>query len=476
MKPSCSNAIPVAVGSPTRGSRKCTLSTRQPVGESRLKSIATSPSRGLIISEVLRVVVALLALAACTSNAPQELRVPGEQSTRLTAVSPAVPPGKAGGYIRPPTGKRVIVFVNGIFGDAISTWQHSGGAYWPDLIAKDPDFDGVDIYVHSFESPKIARAQQIQDLASRLKDYLLTDRVLDHDEVVFISHSMGGLVTRAFLISQGSRPQRTPMLFFFATPTAGADVAAIAQHLSENPQLRDMQPLSNGGYVKTLREEWLRTSNNPLLNYPNAIASFCAYEILEVWHVKIVSELSATYLCNRENRAVRANHIEIVKPNGLSGEPYVFFKAAYLRTFGPAASRLAMAMARATVRSDTDNQAAIHITSTAFEELFLKRVKGKGAYVEVACGEEKSGDLIAHVDLEPGERIVDVRPSLVNTVNLKSSSVALIRHARGYAVLRYVLRGVDMAPSKCPGHGRAEIITYFVLAGVPSDGSLRDYR
>src|ERR1700674_1246199 len=44
-----------------------------------------------------------------------------------------------GGYLRPPKNKRAIVFVNGIFGDAVSTWQNSA-AYWPKLLLTDPQF------------------------------------------------------------------------------------------------------------------------------------------------------------------------------------------------------------------------------------------------------------------------------------------------------------------------------------------------
>ena len=254
-----------------------------------------------------------------------------------TSNSSAVPfaCNSAGGYIRGPKNKRVIVFVNGIFGDAISTWKNDAGAYWPKLIEDDQTFDDADIYVHSFQSPKLSSAHQIMELADRLRDYLAVDNVFrTHEQIVFLVHSMGGLVTRAMIVKSKLPPSKIPMIFFFATPSAGADVAAIGGHVSENPQLRDMLPLDEGGYVKYLREEWLETSSNPKLNYPNTIASFCAYEGQDtMWHVRIVSEVSARYLCNRETRSVDADHFQIVKPKDERGEPYVYFKAAYERTF-----------------------------------------------------------------------------------------------------------------------------------------------
>ena len=279
---------------------------------------------------VLTVVVIL------ASGVPAEAadQMPAASSTSNSSAVPFAG-NSAGGYIRGPKNKRVIVFVNGIFGDAISTWKNDAGAYWPKLIEDDQTFDDADIYVHSFQSPKLSSAHQIMELADRLRDYLAVDNVFrTHEQIVFLVHSMGGLVTRAMIVKSKLPPSKIPMIFFFATPSAGADVAAIGGHVSENPQLRDMLPLDEGGYVKYLREEWLETSSNPKLNYPNTIASFCAYEGQDtMWHVRIVSEVSATYLCNRETRSVDADHFQIVKPKDERGEPYVYFKAAYERTF-----------------------------------------------------------------------------------------------------------------------------------------------
>src|SRR5208282_1499646 len=130
-----------------------------------------------------------------------QLQTPADALAALRAHS--------GGYLRPPTHKRVIIFINGIFGDAVSTWQNGNGSYWPSLLAADTDFADVDFYVHSFDSPKIATAQNIDELAGRMNDVLLVDKVLTgHDQAVFICHSMGGLVTRAFLLKYRPDPKQ----------------------------------------------------------------------------------------------------------------------------------------------------------------------------------------------------------------------------------------------------------------------------
>lgn len=409
--------------------------------------------------------ILLAAAIACSDKPPDGARNMGELKVTLPPgiLKNVAPPSDTGGYVRKNGGKRVIVFVNGLFGDASSTWRNDNGTYWPALITHDPDFNGVDVYVHSFQSPKLARAQQIEELAARLKDFLLTDRVLNYDEIVFIAHSMGGLVTRAFLLKQRNRPQKTPMLYFFATPTAGANVTDIARHLSENPQLADMQPLSDGGYVKFLREEWLQTSDDSLLNYPNVIASFCAYELLDIWHVRIVSELSATYLCNRSTRAVRADHIAIVKPAGYGDDPYVFFKAAYISTFGQTARAMSRNITTAIAEALRFETRVVTLPPVGRDVFVLRQLKAPGAAIDVGCGEVKKGDVVIRLDSARQEEIAEVRPSLTNVSNLKSSSVALIRHGQGDAHVRYVVRGLDRVRSRCAGRGHAEVVANFVV-------------
>jgi len=61
-------------------------------------------------------------------------------------------------YVRQnPKAKGVIVFVHGLMGDSTTTWTNqSTRAYWPDLISHDKLFDGFDIYVYEYPSPRIA--------------------------------------------------------------------------------------------------------------------------------------------------------------------------------------------------------------------------------------------------------------------------------------------------------------------------------
>ncbi|HYK00673.1 MAG TPA: alpha/beta fold hydrolase [Thermoanaerobaculia bacterium] len=169
------------------------------------------------------------------------------------------------GYIRGDAdtkAERVIVFVHGIFGDGRTTWTNTTtGAYFPELLTADDAFAGASIWVHDFPSPKVAPSYSIDELADHLRRHLSHDNVLrNHRDVVFVAHSMGGLVVRAFLLKYRDllAPGRVPILYFFSTPTTGADIASYTRLLSTNPQLGDMRKMltNRSGVLATYDAQW----------------------------------------------------------------------------------------------------------------------------------------------------------------------------------------------------------------------------
>jgi pimeloyl-ACP methyl ester carboxylesterase len=371
----------------------------------------------------------------------------------------AAPEGGRSRYVRGPGKNRVVVFVNGVFGDSVSTWMNAeSGAYWPDLLAGDPEFAESDIYVYDFQSPKLGSAQEILELAGRLKNYLDAKNVIrDHSEIVFVCHSMGGLVVRAYLLDARIPPGKLAFLFFLGTPTAGANVAEIAMHLSANPQLDNMQPLGPDTYVKTLRERWLRASDDPGLDYPRKVSSYCAYEVRPTYGFKIVPELSATYLCNRSTTAIQANHLDIVKPKDRDDEIYVALLAAYKNQLGAAAPvvRMAVAEARPGILAGAT---AFRIADLSTAKIALRQTQPTPEAIEAPCGRVREGELTVASDLAPGETVSEVHPEVVEAFNLSSSSAVVVRFDGRTAVIAYRLEG------SCPAGGRARVAVNFVTS------------
>jgi pimeloyl-ACP methyl ester carboxylesterase len=227
----------------------------------------------------------------------------------------------AGPHVKPVA----VVFVHGIFGGADS-WVNQQSSF-PDLLAADPDFAGnLDVFTFDYYSPHFGRASTITGLASKLRLELDSAHVFrDHQKVVFLVHSMGGLVVRQYVI-QTHDLSKIPMIYFSASPTNGAPIAAIGRALFRNPQLQGMLTVESNDFLQAIQSDWR--------NWPEArsLPSYCAYEELPTYGVMVVPYESATALCNRDLDPVSANHIDIVKPASREDPRYKGFKTALENT------------------------------------------------------------------------------------------------------------------------------------------------
>jgi len=123
-------------------------------------------------------------------------------------------------YVRQlPGSDIVIVFVHGVLGDSETTWG-TGKAYWPFMLFGDSTFDGSDIFVYSYPTSMWA-SQSPDELAEDMRVQLNAYGVSDHRRIVFLAHSMGGLITRAFLVKNRAVAERTTLLFGAPGPLQG---------------------------------------------------------------------------------------------------------------------------------------------------------------------------------------------------------------------------------------------------------------
>jgi pimeloyl-ACP methyl ester carboxylesterase len=229
-------------------------------------------------------------------------------------------------YVRQAGYRTVIVFVHGIFGDGTTTWTNpSNKAYWPELIKqddKDQWFRKSDIFVYSYDSPFLRQSYTIGQIAENMDDVFNHYQIFQsHDEVVFICHSMGGLVVKEYLQENQVEAGKVSLIYFYATPTDGSSLANLASLISRNPELAGLRPANTNEDLLDLQRRWSRM--------PTKITSRCAYEVLGVKNlVKIVDEVSARSGCEHPV-ALSADHISIVKPPNRGDEIYFTFQDAF---------------------------------------------------------------------------------------------------------------------------------------------------
>lgn len=270
--------------------------------------------RSLAMAAVL--CAALLELAACSGKEP---------STPQTFSNSTDPQWV---HQQNPHAKVALVFIHGIFGDTLGTWTSSDGTRFFDLVEKDHDLGPqVDILAFGYTSKMIGTGSfDIQEAANRLHLYLDNKGVLDYPAIVFVAHSMGGLVVLRELLTNRELLERVPLIVFYATPQEGSQITTIARKVAKNPALEQMLPADRNGYLRTLDDEWkaLGAGKRPPV--------VCAYEKQPTYGIMVVPWSSATRFCDEPALAIAANHLTIVKPDR-SGHDSMVFLATKLKKY-----------------------------------------------------------------------------------------------------------------------------------------------
>ncbi|WP_407149248.1 esterase/lipase family protein [Bradyrhizobium sp. ORS 86] len=219
-----------------------------------------------------------------------------------------------------PPADTVIVFVHGITGDAIGTWS-SAKAYWPQLVADDPAFGTADVYVYEYPSRFFNVGLSVDEMSEDMRIRFDADGVSSHRNLVFLAHSMGGLIVRSYLLKNRGIAGHTKLLYLLATPSLGSELASWAALASDNPQLANMKRLQSNDFLSNLNRRWL-AANMP---FPTR----CAYEKRPIAKRVVVDEASASHLCSGPLDPIDADHIEIAKPEDRGAAQYQSFLNAF---------------------------------------------------------------------------------------------------------------------------------------------------
>jgi pimeloyl-ACP methyl ester carboxylesterase len=255
------------------------------------------------LGTVLMVVTALVASTGC----------PSKPSTDTTADSgtSATDPDPHWVIQQTPRAKVALVYVHGVTGDMVGTWTASNGKTFFDLVNENEATKGkADAFVYGFPSYLFKSGSfDIREAANRLHLQLKTQGVLDYPAIVFVAHSMGGLVVMRELLTNRDLLPKVPVVVFYATPMEGALIAAIGQEFSPNSALAQMTEADGNALLQQLSDDW---RSIPDADRPHVR---CAYEKTTVGPLKIVPWSSATRFCEGAPPAIEANHITIVKPD-----------------------------------------------------------------------------------------------------------------------------------------------------------------
>jgi pimeloyl-ACP methyl ester carboxylesterase len=231
----------------------------------------------------------------------------------------------ADGFVGERGGNSLVVFVHGIGGSRTETWGEPGTA-WPDILKKDTEFfSGFDVYVYDYPSSIFGKSQPAEVLGRLLRDKLNGINISQYENVIFITHSLGGIVVREYLLDNLETSTNVVGVFAFAAPMDGSYLANIASHFSQSDTIVELRNESSANaYVGKLVDRWI--GKKPAIT----IRNWCGYETEPLFgyfgkyfskfvSLQVVSPGSAKLLCQEDAFPISGDHWSIVKPGG-SGE------------------------------------------------------------------------------------------------------------------------------------------------------------
>ena len=251
----------------------------------------------------------------------------------------------------------IFVFVHGFLSDSRDAWFYEDendpnkSRYWPRLIRDDPKFDGASIFLGGFYTEIDSGSYNSRDGANELFKTLSISidpadhAVLDKPNILFITHSTGGIVLRHMLTRHiEDFAEKNVGLILIASPSIGARdakrldiIAKLARHKLgkelqwNHPFLeeldKDFKNLVNDRKIPRLQgTEWIE---HHLLG--GKLGKFFGLARDEV----LVEKESAARYFGEPITLPGADHLTAVKPRDRRHSAYQNLRFFYERKFRP---------------------------------------------------------------------------------------------------------------------------------------------
>lgn len=172
--------------------------------------------------------------------------------------------GLATGWVRKPHNQdAVVLFVHGIISGGIGCWTASNGAYWPKMLAEEEALSSIGIFVFSYRTAFTSSTYDVGDIVDSLREEMKLSGLEDFRRIIFVCHSMGGIVVRRFLVMQQvnliERGTRIG-LFLLASPSLGSPHASLLYSvilLAGNQQAKVLHPSQRNAWLKDLDKDFI---------------------------------------------------------------------------------------------------------------------------------------------------------------------------------------------------------------------------
>jgi hypothetical protein len=225
--------------------------------------------------------------------------------------------------------KKLIVLVHGVTGSVNTTWGDLSATTknsnvldttngWLSTMCYDKVYskNGFDFLAISYRTELLKHSSSITEVANRILIQMINRKLFqEYEQIHFITHSMGGLVTKRMLVNLKQQNDLKKLysirsVTFLGTPAHGSFYAKLGALFSGNRQFSDMAPEDMNTYIQTLNHDWETMRSGRIKDGSEFPLSYCGYETLPYTSImpKIVPVSSSETSCDSTAVAFDRTH------------------------------------------------------------------------------------------------------------------------------------------------------------------------
>jgi tetratricopeptide (TPR) repeat protein len=226
-----------------------------------------------------------------------------------------------GEWLRKSTARTTVVFVHGVLSSGESCWRNVNGAYWPELLKSDPELQAIGIYVFTYETGIFSGSYRLSDIVDALKEHMRLDEALASDSLIFVCHSMGGIVVRKYLVERATElieSEKQIGLFLVASPSLGARYADWLSPLAKlfgHAQADVLRFVSDNEWLQDLDKEFTNLKAAGRLTITGKELIEDKFVVLNrFWRRQVVEPFSGARYFGEPYKVPQSDHSSIAKP------------------------------------------------------------------------------------------------------------------------------------------------------------------
>jgi len=227
-----------------------------------------------------------------------------------------------GEWLRKPTGATSVVFVHGILSSGETCWRHANGNYWPELLKQELDLTSLGIYVYTYQTGFTSGTYSLSNVVDDLKErFFKLDGIADSNKVVFVCHSMGGIVVRKLIVERVNDFLDRNIevgLYLIASPSLGSEYAKWLELIAQfagHEQAKALKFSQDNQWLNDLDRSFINLKeSNRLKIYGKELLEDKFVTLKRFWRKQVVEPFSGNRYFGESLKVAGSDHFSIAKP------------------------------------------------------------------------------------------------------------------------------------------------------------------